>query len=246
MRRCTRMRPLLWLVIAACGSSSAPGSSPGPGSAPSSAPAPAMGPATFVEDRSEPIAEPTAKDGSIGTAHPSTVQALAEDGSWLVICQARRDTNKDGKVWSGVGMHGMTRGDRLEPYLVLGSGAGTPIEGVVASSGDGRWVAVIRDRALEIVDVRARRRTAIRDADLRVDEYTNDESRAASIAANGSRMIYLRHDGDRDRIVVRDLTPGPARTRTIDVDGVLWRAEVDQAGRWAQVWVIDRKSTRLK
>ena len=80
-------------------------------------------------------------DAPIGTAHPVLVEELADNGTWLVICEARADTDHDGQIEVGVGFHGDMFGDKMLPYLVLGSGPGIAIDSYVASLG-----ALNRDR----------------------------------------------------------------------------------------------------
>ena len=85
------------------------------------------------------------------------------------MCQARQDTDRNGKISVGYGMHGDTFGDRLDPFLVFGSGTGSLIDSFVA----------------------------------RDDGNPFGGARGASIAADGTRMIYFRHGRDGDRIVIR-------------------------------------------
>lgn len=179
---------------------------------------------------------PPAPDGAIGTPHPLALQAMAHDGSWLVICQARSDTDGKPGIEVHLGMHGMTGGDRLDPYLVLGSGAGLPIDSFASGALDGRWVAVIRNGALALIDAQRRTELVLPGADVRDDGYPFGHARAASLAANGTRLAYLRRDHERDQIVIRDLPSGDERV--VPVAGLVWRVDVDDAGRWAQVYVI--------
>src|SRR5580704_3080342 len=88
-----------------------------------------------------PAPAPHPSVGVIGTAHPVLVQELAENGSWMVICQAREDTDHDRKIEVGVGFHGNLVGDAMKPYLVFGSGSGMPIDELVARDDDSAWLA---------------------------------------------------------------------------------------------------------
>jgi hypothetical protein len=54
----------------------------------------------------------------ISTAHPVIVKQIADDGSWLVACEARKDTDGDSKILS-YGFHGHTYEDDLVPYLIV-------------------------------------------------------------------------------------------------------------------------------
>jgi hypothetical protein len=200
-----------WLVAVAC--SSAPAAPP---SARQLAPA------------ADPfVAQP---DGPIGTPHPVLVEELAVDGSWLVICQARADTNGDGKIEVGVGFHGDMFGDKMSPYLVLGGGPGVAIDSYVTSV-DG-WVAIVRDGKLEVVDAASHKRVALPGADVRDDNIPFAGSRVAALG--GGRMIYFRGD----RVILRELASG--REHELTVDGTPWRAEIDTHGTWARIAVIPK------
>jgi hypothetical protein len=157
----------------------------------------------------------------IGTAHPVLVQELAEDGSWLVICQAREDTDHDGKIEVGVGFHGDLVGDAMKPYLVFGSGSGMPIDELVSRDADSKWLAFVR-----------RGKLVISDAAGHATELPNADSEA-SIASDGSRIVYSR---GHNLVVIRELPAGTERV--IDAGGAIWRAMLVDGGHWAGVAVM--------
>jgi hypothetical protein len=172
----------------------------------------------------------------IGTAHPLVVEALARDGGWIVICQAREDTDADGEIAVHVGMHGDTWGDELRPYLVRGSGDGEPIERLIGSTRDDRWLVALRGGALALFDTAAGTWTALAGADLRDDGVALGPHRAAAMA--GARMTYFRDD---ETIVVRTLATGAERV--VKVAGArVWRVEPEASGDLALVYAI-RKDT---
>jgi hypothetical protein len=168
----------------------------------------------------------------IGTAHPVMVKQIADDGSWLVACEARRDTDGDGKIRVSYGFHGRTYGDDLEPYLIIGSGPGTRIDAFVSQSDDGRWVAVIRGGKLVLIDTTAHTELVVSGADTRDDGDPYSVARAANISGDGTRMTYFRSD----RLVIRELATG--RERSVELGGVPWHAVVDDAGHLARVDVL--------
>src|SRR5262245_50791819 len=47
--------------------------------------------------------------GDVGTAHPTLLDAVAAEGTWTVVCQARTDTDGQGGVAIHVGHHGDLR-----------------------------------------------------------------------------------------------------------------------------------------
>ncbi len=175
---------------------------------------------------------------TIGTAHPLVVEAIARTGAWAVICQARTDTNGDGKIAIHVGHHGDTWGDTLVPYLAPGSGPGEPIEALVGWSKDDRWVVALRGGALALYDAGRHAWTEVPGADLRDDDVPLGPPRAASIAPDGAYLTYFRDD---ETVVIRELATG--RERPVKVAGArLWRAEIDDGGRHARVYAIRKDS----
>ncbi|HET9621585.1 MAG TPA: hypothetical protein VFP84_09480 [Kofleriaceae bacterium] len=95
----------------------------------------------------------TSSPATLGTRHPILVTAIGPAHRWVVACQARRDTDGDRRIWVGREGPASWAGDDLDPYLFVGgTGEGTPIDGVVSASHDGRWVVVVRDRGLIAVD----------------------------------------------------------------------------------------------
>lgn len=144
--------------------------------------------------------------GDVGTAGPVRVHVAATDGSWVALCQ------------------------KEALRLVNGPGAGEPIDELVALSRDGRWLAAVRGGKLALLDAQARTWTELTGADVRDDLSGMWPHRAASIASDGTSMTYFR---GADRVVVRELPGG--KEREVAVRGV-WRAQVTDDGRWAEVW----------
>jgi hypothetical protein len=182
---------------------------------------------------------PPAKDGSVGTAAPLGGFIGSDDGRWAILCQARVDTDGNGRLETTYDIH-HTGGDTLEPYLVLGTGAGMAIDYQAARSEHGEWLAVVRGGKLELIQSATYQRWQLT-ADLRHDKFHRGDDKAvrfASIAANGSRMTYLREK----EIVIRDLKTHAEQV--VPVKDKLWRATVDGAGRWAKVRVIRKDTNR--
>lgn len=180
-------------------------------------------------------------DGAVvGTAHPIVVEAVARDGAWVVICQARTDTDGDGEIAVHVGMHGDTYGDAFRPYLVRGAGEGEPIESLVGYTRDGRWLIALRGGKLSLLDARSGTWSDLAGADVRDDGVPLGPHRAASIARAGDRMTYFRDD---ETIVVRELSTGTENL--VKVPGArVWRVEVEPLGHWALVYAIRTDSDK--
>ncbi|HET7500725.1 MAG TPA: hypothetical protein VFK02_06970, partial [Kofleriaceae bacterium] len=143
----------------------------------------------------------------------------------------------DGKIDVTYGLH-FTGGDSMSPYLVLGSGPGMKIDYLAARSAKGEWLAVVRSDKLELIEAATYRRWVLSDVDITYDNWwmRDHNARFASIAANATRMTYLRKANGRDIIVIRDLPSGVERE--VAIADKLWRATVDESGRWAGVTVI--------
>jgi hypothetical protein len=147
----------------------------------------------------QPIAHPVRQ---LGTQHPIAVIEIGSRGRWVVACQARVDTDGDGRleIPTGYGGHG---GDDLVPYLFRdGTGEGSPLDGYLDRSSDGRWIVVIRDGKLAVVDEVSGVDQSFLDADVRPDArgYGN----VARLHREYSRLLY-RRGTDRRTLVIRDL-----------------------------------------
>ena len=176
----------------------------------------------------------SAPDGSIGTAHPLLFQTAAPDASWVGICQARQDTNHDGTISVTLGHHGDAMGDEMQPYLIVGSGAGLPVDDFLGHDPTGRYVAVRQGACLDVIDTKARTATRLPDADLREADPTFGRPRAVSFDADGTRMLYIKGGVPRPEVVVRDLARG-TETTLDPGPGNLWHATLDPEGAWVTI-----------
>lgn len=179
--------------------------------------------------------------GPIGTAGPVSLVATDPEGGWVVACQARRDTDGRPGIEVQVGHHGDLHGDAMVPYVIRGDGAGEEVTAFVASSPDGRWLAVLDGAALVLVDARSNQRWPLPDADVRRDPDGNAH-RVAVFDAASARMVYLRRKGDHSRVVIRELIAGTERE--IEVPGDVWRVEPDAAGPWAAISTVRQDTDR--
>ena len=189
-------------------------------------------------DRPRPDAglRPGGAQAGIGTAHPLFFQAVSSTGSWTYVCQARKDSDRDGKVALTYrrGMHGSSwQGDDLEPYLVVGGGPGRELDQLLASDPTGRYLAVREGACLTLLDTGAATTTTLAGADLRGD-LAEPPSRIA-FDPTGRLLAYVR-GGDAPRLVVRELQTG--RERELDPGpGGLEAASFTADGRWVALTV---------
>ena len=235
------------LGLIACGAKSPAPVGPPPGPPPVAPPVAEDASPPPTADTPAPVA--AAPSGAIvGTAHPIVIEAVARDGAWVVICQARKDTNGDGEIEVNVGYHGDTWGDSFEPYVVRGAGEGEPIDSLVGYTRDGRWLVALRAGELAVLDVTTGLWQELPGADVRDDGVPLGPSRVASVARGGDVMTYFRDD---ETIVIRELSSGAEKV--VKVPGArVWRVELEPSGLWARAYVMktdtdkDGKLTRAE
>jgi len=215
------------LLLTACaGAPASPPAKP-PARAPDPGPAPAP-----LANRAAPAPAPTTPapgatdrlavgSGDFGAPGPTIVRAADASERWMAVCQARSDTDGDGKIEIHVGHHGEVFGDRMELYLVLGGGGGTQIDALASRSADGRWLAIVRGGKVELVDAQSGDLFALRGADAQSDGRPGAPHRAAMFAKD--RLLYIRHTAGGDMLVVHD--PADHGEREIAVPGRLWRID---------------------
>jgi hypothetical protein len=184
-------------------------------------------------------ATPAPPQEALGAAQPFILEAAASDGQWAVICQARVDTDGDGRVEVRVGPRGEPEGDRLASYLLTGPGEGEPIDELLAFDPTGRWLVTREGGRAWLRDARAGR---VRDltalgADTESDALPYRPHRSLSFDRRGTRLLYVRPGREHAEVVVLEL--GSARETSIDPGaGELWRAELDPSGQWVILRVV--------
>jgi len=172
--------------------------------------------------------------GDFGTAAPSLIRRLDDSERWMAVCEARADTDGDGKLAIQIGRHGDVSGDRMKAFLILGGGAGTPIDAFVDQSVDGRWLAVVRGTNLELVDSETGDVFALRDADIASDSRPGAPHRAAAFV--GKRLLYTRHRDAGDALVAHDMADHAERE--IAVGARVWRIDGGGSDRRVRVFTL--------
>src|SRR5215831_15104265 len=186
-----------------------------------------------------PPSPPPAGVPVFGTAHPLLVKRAASDGRWLVWCEAREDTDHNGRIEVRGDEHGNLYGDVMRPFFAAGGGEGEAIDAFVDADESGRYIALVRNQHLELRDTQEGTT-----ADLSLlggipdgDDNPFGGHPAGAFDEEGKRFVYRRQDGSRRIAVVRDLADG--KEATVDPgDGLLWRAYID--GEWVVMSVIAR------
>lgn len=225
----------LGTLCAAC--AAAPAAPVAPPRPPTSA---ANAPAVTRPAPPEAPAAPRPLPGQVGTSDPLLLRAVAPDGGWAVVCQARADTDGDGVIAVSVGPRGQLAGDRLVSYLIEGSGEGEPIDAFVAADPSGRHLVIERGGRLLLrdswnqSDIDLSERGAVTGS----DKSPFAPHRAASFSDDGRKVLHLRRRGAREDVVVLDLESG-AETVFDPGEGLLWRAEFDSSSEWLVLRVVD-------
>ena len=89
---------------------------------------------------------------AFGSSAPVVIQNASRRWKWVVACFATRDTDDDGKLDVSIGRHGETFGDELMPFLILDNAKIQQIDEYIAASPDHRFISVVRDGHLWLVD----------------------------------------------------------------------------------------------
>lgn len=158
----------------------------------------------------------------VGTLHPFALLDADPAGRWVAACQAREDTNRDGKIEVRFYPDPGVYGDRFAPWLIRPGTPDEPLDAWLGADPSGRWIGTIRDGVVRLRDTRTGVEVTL-DADARDDVHPFLGHRAMEFDPAGERLLYLR-DG---AIVVRVLASGAETTRP--VPGV-WRAQFVPGG----------------
>jgi hypothetical protein len=217
-------------VLAACGGVSSAPTAPAPISN-QTAPAPttpAPTPAPVTTAGGLPIGQ-----GVFGTANPTILRGYDKQERWMALCQARKDTDGDGKIEIHTGHHGDMYGDEFALYLILGGGEGTAIDGLPATSKDGRYLAVLRDKQLWLVDGQTGAQRALAGADIESDGRPGAPHRAAIFS--GDKLMYIKHAAKGDTVVVHD--PATGAEKSIALADRVWRL-IPESDQLAQIVTV--------
>ena len=142
-------------------------------------------------------------------ANPNQTSRLPAGDGWAVVCEARQDDNGDGKIEGKTILgHRQAGSDILRPYLVLGSGAGTEVDSVVAVDPHGHHLVIAQGTCLYDVDARTGKASNLPRADGRERQGPARHYPAAEYSLDGTRLAYLRSSSDWTQVVLRNLETG--------------------------------------
>lgn len=194
----------------------------------------AAGPGCATRRAAPPLAPgvDSVPDGvEIGTAHPFKMIAADPHARWVALCQARKDTDGDGRI-AGWEDYPETGGDALRPYLVFGGGAGVAIDDFIGADNNGEHIVFVGDGRLYVHDVAAGRTDDLtaRGADASDDASVDDRHRAATFDRARGRLVYRVAHRRKVELIVRDLRTGDETK--FAVPGLLRRAWFSDDGDW--------------
>lgn len=157
-----------------------------------------------------PLSAPGPADGQIGTAHQAYVTAADPMGRWVLICQARADTDENGWIHFGIAEHGINEGDKASLYLVRGSGEGEAIEGLIARDGSGRWLVIGRGHhEILLLDLEQGTSTPLFPSITSTqDELYPLKPSTITFDPSGQYLLYRRRSKRHIVLVVRHLDSG--------------------------------------
>jgi hypothetical protein len=171
-------------------------------------------------DRSFPVGKQDLTKALLGTPSPGSVEVVDRNAQWALLCEARNDDNKDGRLSVELMMHGGTLGDKLRPYLVLGSGPGTEVDDFMAAGPSGQ-VVVAMQSCVYLVDTQTGVARALPRADGRVRIGPKQDAPIMAFSRDGIWLAYLRSNGRHIRVVLRDLMATSEREIDPGSDSVL-------------------------
>ena len=186
------------------------------------APAPAAGGASSKP--SPALATPVAVSlGDIGKSGEVRLLAASSSGAWVALCQ----------------------GTPAAPALVIGSGAGEPIDDVLAHDPSGRYVVIAQSGVVTLVDAASGSRFDLTaaGADTRRSRQDHAAHRSLSFDAAGRALAYLRRRDAATEIVVRSLPEGAERVFAAGA-GDVHRLRLSADGRWVSFEAIREDTTR--
>ncbi len=201
----------------------------------STPPPPRRGPriASCTAPSRAPAVVPRPLEGDIGTAHPMWLRAAAPDGSYVAACQAREDTSGDRIIEVRFGRHGEPLDSTDTPQLYLMSASnmtGLAIDELMTADERGHRVVYRVGNDVHVLDTHAER-----DAIL-FSGSDAQSARMASMTADGERLVYVRAEGEREQVVLRNISDGAERV--VEFEGRVWRAELSKGGHWLTASVV--------
>jgi hypothetical protein len=186
-------------------------------------------------------AEPE-RDRVLGTAHPYTLLTVDPEARYVVMCQARKDTDGDGQIRVGHLRHGERVGDDLQAYFVE-RGAGEPIDAFLGRSGAGRYVAFLRGGKLVLLDVVQHRSVSLDTGLPAQPQATPLPPPLVSFGFDERFVVYQRQKKTGPVAVLRDLLSHEER-ELLEVPGLVWYATLTADEEWVELYSVTRDTDK--
>jgi hypothetical protein len=178
----------------------------------------------------------------LGTEHPYALLSADPEGRYVVLCQARKDTDGDGQIYVGH-VRNKRVGDEFRSYFIE-QGPGEPIDAFVSRSDSGRYVAMVRAGKLVLYDAGTRQSITLDTGAAPLIAPTAAEQQSLAQFSKDNRLVlYLRRKGTEAHAILHDLTTHQER-RIAEVPGKLWRADLIADGSWVLLLSIERDSNQ--
>ena len=176
---------------------------------------------------------------------PLLLEQAAPNGQWLVVCEARNDTNHDGQLNVNVGTRGEIRGDALERRLLAPGGQEFAMDGLLGTDNSGRFALFVRQGALWLWDDVQRRAEDLSSlsADIRLSAESFAAVRTLSFDSSSEHLLYVRAGQQGRRLVIRTLADGSER----ELDpgpGAIWRARFDPGGAFLLLEMLEQDTNK--
>lgn len=211
---------------------------------PAATPAPTPVPAPTRVPAPTPVPAPVpAPLAGIGSSAPVRLLAASPDRTWAVLCEARKDTNKDGRIAVNPGFNGLY-GDQMAAFLVQGQGKGVAIEDLLAADPAGRFLVIVRKGRLWLLDTTTSVK-GVAEIDLTArgaySKARRDKATGAFMQASfdpaGTSLLYVALRKQKVVVVVRELATG-AEVDVSPGPGTFWHAEHDAQGKRVRIEVV--------
>lgn len=177
-----------------------------------------------------------------GSADPYTLLGFDPAAQWVVLCQARADTDGDGITRVGFRHHGERSGDEMKTYFVLGGGQGEVVDGYLGSDASGTWVALRKGQSVYLLNTRTgeQRDLGTVPLDKEADPSAAGGIRNLRFAPKKAEVLLVEAPkGGRATVMVMDLTSGAVHRLELGL-GRVWQAGFSSDGSWVQASVVTR------
>jgi hypothetical protein len=157
---------------------------------------------------------------STTAAGPLTFEAAAPDGHWIVVCQARTDSDRNGQLEVKVSPRGELTGDALQRYLELVSGDELELEDLLAASADGRFLVLTLAGRAVLYDTTSGTRTDLSLLGADIARDPNQRNLHRTLVFGDGALFYVRKHDREQELVERALTDGAERVLYQSTDPV--------------------------